>query len=75
MGSEMCIRDRSVGLGKLFATFAGENDGTVAVAETRLPGLKDHLCLRTNHTGMVFSREVAEQTAAFLKRGEFLRDA
>jgi len=63
----------SIGLGKLFATFDGENDGTVAVAETRLPGLKDHICYATNHTGLIFSEGVATQTAAFLKRGEFLR--
>jgi pimeloyl-ACP methyl ester carboxylesterase len=63
----------SLGLGKLFATFEGKNDGTVAVAETRLSGLKDHICLATNHTGLVFSEDVATQTAAFLKRGEFLR--
>ncbi|MCH7853744.1 MAG: alpha/beta hydrolase [Proteobacteria bacterium] len=65
----------SVGLGKFFTTFDGENDGTVAVAETRLPGLRDHICVPSNHTGLVFSKEAAEQTAAFLKRGEFLREA
>ncbi|NOX69281.1 MAG: alpha/beta hydrolase [Gammaproteobacteria bacterium] len=65
----------SVGLGKLFATFDGDNDGTVAVAETQLPGVRDHICLASNHTGLVFSKDVAEQTAAFLKRGEFLREA
>jgi len=65
----------SVGLGKLFATFEGDNDGTVGVAETRLPGARDHICLASNHTGLVFSKDVAEQTAAFLKRGEFLREA
>ncbi len=65
----------SVGLGKLFTTFDGDNDGTVAVAETRLPGLRDHICLPSNHTGLVFSKEVAEQTAAFIRRGEFLREA
>ena len=65
----------SVGLGKLFTTFDGDNDGTVAVAETRLPGLRDHICLPANHTGLVFSKEVAEQTAAFIKRGEFLRES
>ncbi len=64
----------SVGLGKLFATFDGDNDGTVAVAETRLPGIRDHICLPCNHTGLVFSSDVADQAAAFLKRGKFLRD-
>jgi len=65
----------SVGLGKLFTTFDADNDGTVAVSETRLPGLRDHICLPSNHTGLVFSKEVAEQTAAFIKRGEFVREA
>lgn len=64
----------SLGLGKLLTTFDGENDGTVAVSETRLPGAKDHLCLNVSHSGMVISKTVAAQTAAFLKRGEFLRE-
>jgi len=64
----------SIGLGKLFANFDGENDGTVAVTETRLPGLKDHICHATNHTGLIFSEAVATQTAAFLKHGKFIHD-
>lgn len=62
------------GMGRLFASFEDDNDGSVAVAETRLPGLKDHLLLRVSHSGMIVSRAVADQTAAFLKRGEFLRE-
>lgn len=65
---------RSVGLGRLVTRFAGDNDGTVAVAETRLPGAKDHLCLPVTHTTLATSRDVAEQTAAFLAHGEFLRE-
>lgn len=64
----------SMGLGKLFTSFDGPNDGTVAVAETRLPGIRDHLCMPVSHTGMVLSRDVAAQAAAFLNRGEFRRD-
>ena len=66
---------RSAGLGRWFAGFEQANDGTVTVQETRLPGAKDHLVLAVSHTGMVVSRDVAEQTAAFLRRGEFLREA
>jgi pimeloyl-ACP methyl ester carboxylesterase len=66
---------RPMGMGRLFASFDEANDGTVAVAETRLPGLRDHLCLPVSHTGMVLSRDVADQAAAFLLRGEFLREA
>jgi pimeloyl-ACP methyl ester carboxylesterase len=64
-----------LGLGRLAAKFAEDNDGTVAVSETRLPGLKDHLCMATNHTGLATSKDVTDQVAAFLKRGEFLREA
>ncbi len=63
-----------VGLGRLVASFDAENDGTVAVAETRLPGARDHISLSVSHMGMVVSKDVADQTAAFLLRGEFLRE-
>lgn len=64
----------AIGAGKLLAAFDEENDGTVAVSETRLPGAKDHLLMPVTHTGLVWSRDVAEQVAAFLRRGEFLRE-
>ena len=64
----------SAGLGRLITSFGEDNDGTVAVAETRLPGLKDHIVMRVSHTGMVVSRNVADQAAAFIERGEFLRE-
>lgn len=63
--------NRATGLGRLVGGFEGPNDGTVSVAETRLPGIKDHLVMPVSHTGMVFSSGVAEQTAAFLDQGEF----
>ena len=63
-----------VGAGKLMAVFDEENDGTVTVRETRLPGAKDHLLMPVTHTGLVWSRPVADQVAAFLRRGEFLRE-
>lgn len=62
------------GLGRLITSFDEDNDGTVAVAETRLPGAKDHLVMPVSHTGMILSRAVADQAAAFIKRGEFLRE-
>ncbi len=64
-----------VGVGQLLTSFDGDNDGTVAVAETRLPGIKDHICLAVNHKGLVVSNNVIDQAAAFLKRGEFLRES
>lgn len=63
----------AAGLGRLFARFDEPNDGTVAVAETRLPGITDHLVLDVSHTGMVFSKPVVGQTAAFLSDGTFRR--
>lgn len=47
------------------------NDGTVAVAETRLEGLADHICLPVSHTALLFSRPVADQVVAFLRDGHF----
>ncbi len=63
----------STGMGRFFARFDESNDGTVAVAETRLGGITDHIVLDVSHTGMVFSRRVADQAAHFLAAGQFLR--
>jgi pimeloyl-ACP methyl ester carboxylesterase len=65
---------RPMGVGRLVTTFDEDCDGTVTVSETRLPGARDHLCLPVSHMGMTMSRAVADQTAAFLRRGEFLRE-
>ena len=62
-----------VGFGRLVTKFDGDNDGSVAVSETRLPGAKDHICLKVSHKSILLSRDVVDQAAAFLKRGEFLR--
>ena len=62
----------SIGVGRFITSFDGPNDGTVAVAETRLDGIREHLVMRVSHRGMVLSRGVADQAWAFLKRGEFL---
>ncbi len=71
-----CIAgDVPIGFGRLIAGFNEANDGTVAISETRMPGLKDHLVLPVSHKGMLISKDVVDQTAAFLRRGEFLREA
>lgn len=62
-----------LGLGRLFAEMNSDHDGTVLVEETYLPGAKDHIVVRTSHTGMLLSNEVAEQTACFLQTGSFRR--
>lgn len=60
------------GLGALFAGFDGEHDGTVAVAETRLPGLADHVVVDASHSGLLFSAQAAAQAVAFLRDGRFI---
>ncbi len=60
------------GLGSLLGALDGDSDGTVAVDETRLPGLADHCVVRCSHTGLVFSLDAARQTAHFLRHGRFL---
>ncbi len=59
----------SAGLGRLFADFAGPNDGTVAVDETELPGAADMLRLPVSHVGMLLSSSVADAVARFLSGG------
>ena len=59
------------GLGALLAGFDGDHDGTVAVAETRLAGLADHIVIEASHSGLLFSNEAVDQAAAFLRTGHF----
>ena len=59
------------GLGALLAGFDGDHDGTVAVAETRLPGLADHVVIEASHSGLLFSTAAADQAAGFLRTGRF----
>lgn len=59
------------GLGSLLGVLDGDSDGTVALAETRLPGLADHCVVRCSHSGLVFSLDAARQTAQFLRHGRF----
>jgi pimeloyl-ACP methyl ester carboxylesterase len=63
---------RPVGTGQFFAHFDEDNDGTVAVRETVIPGLADHIVLAHSHIGMLFAADVAEQVAHFLRNGRFL---
>ena len=63
-----------LGMGRLVTTFDGDNDGSVAVAETQLDGARDHICMPVSHKSMLVSADVADQAAAFFRRGEFLRE-
>jgi pimeloyl-ACP methyl ester carboxylesterase len=59
------------GLGHVFAGFSEEHDGSVAVAETRLPGISDHAVISASHSGMLFSAEAARLAICFLREGRF----
>ena len=61
----------SAGFGRLVSDLPVPNDGTVAVEETRLDGMSDHLVLPVTHTGMLLSTEVANHVARFLDLGNF----
>jgi pimeloyl-ACP methyl ester carboxylesterase len=60
-----------LGLGQLLASFDEENDGTVAVSETRMPGATDHIVLPVSHLTMLLSASVAHETGTFLTQGRF----
>lgn len=59
------------GLGGLFAAFDGVHDGTVALAETRMDGLADHVVVPASHSGLILSEATAAQVVAFLRAGQF----
>jgi pimeloyl-ACP methyl ester carboxylesterase len=63
-----------VGLGRLVAPdLHVPNDGVVSVAETRLPGARDHLVLPVAHSAMPLSGATLAQVQHFLRHGRFDR--
>src|ERR1700686_1853063 len=62
-----------LGFGRLLLRFNEDNDGTVAVSETRLPGAADFLAVPTTHSGMLWSARVAREAGSFLEYGSFGR--
>lgn len=62
---------QAIGVGMMLTQFAGPNDGTVGVEETKLPGLNDHIVLPVSHFSMLWSETAAAQVIAFLRRGCF----
>lgn len=60
-----------LGLGRFVSALDGPHDGTVSVAETMLPGISDHCVVAATHSGLVFSDEVAQRVATFLRSGRF----
>ncbi|MGB8338753.1 MAG: alpha/beta fold hydrolase [Burkholderiales bacterium] len=67
---------RPVGSGRLVAPgIPSPHDGTVAVAETAVPGMADRVVLPVTHTQMLFSRLVMRHMEYFLRNGFFERAA
>ena len=62
-----------LGVGRLLGPFPGPHDGTVAVHETKVDGLADHVVLPVSHFSLLWSASVAEQTEHFLLHGRFRR--
>jgi len=60
-----------MGLGRIFARFEEDSDGTVGLSETKLPGHNAHLALPVSHMGMLASSAVARQVGTFLLQGHF----
>ena len=54
-----------------FCKFLKLSEQTWEIYETKLNEAADHLILPVSHTGMLINPIVAEQTAYFLKHGEF----
>ncbi|SFR64791.1 Alpha/beta hydrolase family protein [Marinobacter daqiaonensis] len=56
------------------ALIPGEDDGTVAVDNTRLEGMDDFIEVPASHSFMMYDDEVIAQTVHFLKTGAFRHD-
>jgi pimeloyl-ACP methyl ester carboxylesterase len=53
------------------AIFKSPNDGKVSVASAVLPGCRDHIVLRTNHTLIALLGKTHAETVGFLRTGRF----
>ncbi len=63
----------SFGMGRLLVRHLPRpNDGLLTVKESAFPAAREHLALPVSHTGMLFSRVVAERIGNFLISGKFL---
>lgn len=62
---------RSLGAGELLSALPKPNDGTVAVLETELPGMRAHVQLPVTHTGLLVAPSVARYVCEYLRTGIF----
>jgi pimeloyl-ACP methyl ester carboxylesterase len=61
-----------LGMGRLVCRLTQPHDGTVTLAETRVPFATDSLVLSVTHTQMLISSGVTSQIVRFLRTGAFL---
>ncbi len=60
-----------LGLGQFFGGIRSDSDGTVAVEETRLAGLSDHVVVAASHSGLLLSAQALRQAIEFFRNGRF----
>lgn len=60
-----------LGLGLLVPGIPRPSDGTVAVRETELEGMRDHITVSASHFGLLLSGQAAAQSVFFLQQGRF----
>jgi len=60
---------KGLGMGRLIGGLSRPNDGTVALAETRMSEVPQRLELPVSHFGMLFSSRVAKAACRFLGTG------
>jgi pimeloyl-ACP methyl ester carboxylesterase len=56
------------GLGRLVNTFSEPNDGTVALSETKVLGLAQHVQVHASHSGQLLSTEVMQKVIGILSQ-------
>ena len=66
--------DSPIGMGLLLGKLPGDNDGTVLLEETRHSCVKEHITVNKSHTGLIFSKAVAQLIDVFLQNGHFQSD-
>jgi len=71
----MIAGTKNQGLGLFTGGLPGEGDGSVLIKETQHPRQTEHITVNTSHTGLLFSKEVAKLTTAFLNTGSFKKSA
>lgn len=68
----MIAGERGRGPGLLLGRLGTPNDGTVGVAETAWPGLKEHIRLPVTHGELLRDKLVATHVIAYLRTGSLL---